>query len=71
MISLDQRLERWIVGHRAEPFDTIFVALSHIGSFGIVWFALAVRAELRARRSVDEGDEALAAGEKPSVRGPE
>ena len=39
--------------------------------FGIVWFALAVRAELRARRSVDEGDEALAAGEKPSVRGPE
>ena len=50
MISLDQRLERWIVGHRAEPFDTIFVALTHIGSFGIVWFALAVIATLRLRR---------------------
>jgi len=50
VISLDQRLERWIVGHRAEPFDTIFVALTHIGSFGIVWFALAVIATLRLRR---------------------
>ena len=50
MIGLDQRLERWVVGHRAEPFDTIFVALSHIGSFGIVWFTLAVIATLLLRR---------------------
>ena len=50
MIDLDQRLERWVVGHRAEPFDTIFVALTHIGSFGIVWFTLAVIATLRLRR---------------------
>jgi undecaprenyl-diphosphatase len=49
-LSLDQRLERWVVGHRAEPFDTIFVALSHIGSFGIVWFVLAVIATLLLRR---------------------
>ena len=52
MISLDQRLEHWVVGHRAEPFDTIFVALSHIGSFGIVWFMLAVIATLLLRRPV-------------------
>jgi undecaprenyl-diphosphatase len=52
VISLDQRLERWVVGHRAEPFDTIFVALTHIGSFGIVWFTLAVIATLRLRRPI-------------------
>jgi undecaprenyl-diphosphatase len=49
-LSVDQRLERWVVAHRAEPFDTIFVALSHIGSFGIVWFVLAVTATLLLRR---------------------
>src|SRR5262249_21170185 len=52
LIDLHQRLERWVVGHRAEPFDTIFVALSHIGSFGIVWFTLAVIATLVLRRPV-------------------
>ena len=41
-----------MVHHRAEPFDTIFVALTHIGSFGIVWFALAVIAALVLRRPV-------------------
>src|SRR5947207_1040380 len=50
MIGLDQRVERWVVGHRAEPLDTFFVALSQIGSFGIVWFALAVLAALVLRR---------------------
>jgi undecaprenyl-diphosphatase len=49
-LSLDRRLERWIVGHRAEPFDTVFVALSHIGSFGIVWLVLTVFAALLLRR---------------------
>jgi len=52
VIDLDQRLERWIVNRRAEPFDTIFVALSHIGSFGIVWFVLAVVAAFVLRRPV-------------------
>ena len=41
MISIDQRLERFVVHHRAEPFDTIFVWLSRIGSFGIVWIVIA------------------------------
>jgi len=50
--GLDQRLERWIVHHRAEPFDTIFVGLSHIGSYGIVWLTLALLAVLLERRLV-------------------
>ena len=50
MIGLDQRLERWVVDHRAEPVDAIFVALSHVGSFGIVWLVLAVMATLLLRR---------------------
>jgi undecaprenyl-diphosphatase len=41
VIGLDQRLERFVVHHRAEPFDTIFVWLSRIGSLGIAWIAIA------------------------------
>ena len=52
MIGWDQRLERWVVHHRTEAFDTFFVALSHIGSYGIVWFVLAVIAALVLRRPV-------------------
>jgi len=52
VIGFDQRVERWVVTHRAEPFDTIFVALTHIGSFGIVWFALAVLATILQRRPI-------------------
>ena len=50
MINLDHRLERWVVDHRAEPLNTFFVALSHIGSFGIVWFTLAVIAVFVLRK---------------------
>jgi undecaprenyl-diphosphatase len=50
MIALDHRLERWVVSHRAEPLDTLFVALSHIGSYGIVWFTLAVLVVWMLRR---------------------
>jgi undecaprenyl-diphosphatase len=49
VIGLDHRLERWVVQHRAEPFDTFFVALSHIGSYGIVWLTLAVLTVLLLR----------------------
>jgi len=47
---MDHRLERWVVQHRAEPFDSIFVALSHLGSYGFVWLVLAVVAALILRR---------------------
>ena len=47
---MDHRLERWVVGHRAEPFDSIFVALSHLGSYGFIWLVLAVVAAVMLRR---------------------
>jgi undecaprenyl-diphosphatase len=52
VIGLDHRLERWVVQHRAEPFDTFFVALSHIGSYGIVWLTLAVLTVWLTRRPI-------------------
>src|SRR5262249_43591336 len=50
VIGLDQRVESWVVEHRAEPFDTIFVALSHLGSYGLVWFVLAALVALLQRK---------------------
>ena len=41
-----------MVQHRAEPFDTFFVALSHLGSYGIVWLTLTVLAVFLQRRPV-------------------
>ena len=41
-----------MVDHRAEPFNTFFVALSHIGSYGIVWLMLAVLAVWLYRRPI-------------------
>ncbi len=52
MIGLDQRVERWVVHHRTEPFDSFFVALSHLGSYGIVWLTLAVLTVWLSRRPV-------------------
>ena len=40
MVGLDRHLDRWVVEHRAEPFDTLFVWLSRIGSNGLVWIAI-------------------------------
>ena len=50
MNSLDHRVEQWVVAHRAAPFDTFFVALSHIGSYGIVWLTLGVLTAIYLRR---------------------
>jgi undecaprenyl-diphosphatase len=44
LLALDHRLERFVVHHRTEPFDTFFVGLSRIGSFGIVWIVIALLA---------------------------
>ena len=44
MIGLDSRLERWIVHHRGEPFDSIFVGLTRVGTYGLVWIFLAALA---------------------------
>lgn len=39
-----------MVTHRAEPFDTIFVALSQVGRMGAVWIVLAAAIALGRRR---------------------
>jgi undecaprenyl-diphosphatase len=52
VIGLDHRLERWIVHHRGEPFDSIFVALSRIGTYGLVWIFLAALAVWLWRKPV-------------------
>jgi len=39
---VDRTLQRWIIEHRAEPFDTLLELLSHAGSFGLVWLVLAL-----------------------------
>jgi undecaprenyl-diphosphatase len=44
VIGLDERLDRWIVHHRGEPFDSFFVALSRVGTWGIVWLIIAALA---------------------------
>lgn len=50
MGGLDRQLERWSVEHRTEPLDSFFVFLSYIGSFGIVWLALAAVVAFVLRR---------------------
>jgi undecaprenyl-diphosphatase len=40
------------VAHRTEPFDTLFVALSHLGSYGFIWLTLAVLGVVVWRRPV-------------------
>jgi undecaprenyl-diphosphatase len=42
LIRADHWLERVVVAHRAEPFDSLFIALSRIGTLGFVWVALAL-----------------------------
>jgi undecaprenyl-diphosphatase len=51
-LSLDRELDRWIVHHRGEPFDSFFVALSRIGTWGIVWIILAALAVWLWRKPV-------------------
>jgi undecaprenyl-diphosphatase len=50
MSDLDRRIERWSVHHRTEPFDTFFVGLSYIGSFGAVWLVIAAVVAFYLRR---------------------
>jgi undecaprenyl-diphosphatase len=52
VISLDHRLERWVVLHRVGWLDWLFVWLSWIGSYGLVWLVLALLAVWLWRRPV-------------------
>jgi undecaprenyl-diphosphatase len=50
LIDLDTRLERWIVHHRTDWLNDFFVALSHIGSLGLIWLLIAALAAVVWRR---------------------
>lgn len=50
MVALDRHLERWVVHHRVGWLDPIFVWLTHAGSWGAVWLALALALALLQRR---------------------
>jgi len=48
--GVDRDFDRWVVAHRAEPFDTLFVWLSRIGSNGLVWIAISFLVAILWRR---------------------
>jgi undecaprenyl-diphosphatase len=49
-LGWDRELERWVVHHRADWLNPVFVGLSYIGSFGLVWIAIAAVCLLLWRR---------------------
>lgn len=50
MISLDERVERWIVEHRVDWLDPLFVGLTYGGTHGLLWIALSVAVAVWLRR---------------------
>jgi undecaprenyl-diphosphatase len=50
LIGLDEDLQRWVVTHRVDVLDHVFVALSVIGSLGAVWIITALFVALWRRR---------------------
>jgi undecaprenyl-diphosphatase len=50
LITLDKRLEHWIVGHRIGALDWLFEWLSRIGTFGLVWILIGFALALAQRR---------------------
>jgi undecaprenyl-diphosphatase len=48
--ELDRDVFTWVVEHRAQPFDWLFVALSAAGQAAILWIVLAPVLALLARR---------------------
>jgi undecaprenyl-diphosphatase len=50
LLGPDRHLDRWVVHHRIEPFDTLFVWLSKAGSNGLVWVLIALGVAIWLRR---------------------
>ena len=50
MLSWDRRLESWIAAHRVSELDPVFRGLTYIGSWAIVWLAVAVVVAALSRR---------------------
>jgi membrane-associated phospholipid phosphatase len=41
-MSIDRHLDRWVVHHRVGWLNPVFVALTRIGSGGVVWVVIAI-----------------------------
>lgn len=52
LAELDRDLFLWVVGHRWEPVDWFFIAVTAAGQAGLVWIALAALLAFAARRPV-------------------
>lgn len=50
MISLDKRVEAWIVAHRTGWLDWLSIGLSRIGTLGLIWVVIALVLALLWRR---------------------
>jgi undecaprenyl-diphosphatase len=50
LISLDRRVEAWIVAHRLGSLDWLSIGLSRIGTLGAVWVVLALVLAVKRRR---------------------
>lgn len=50
LTELDRDVFTWVVEHRAQPFDWLFVALSAAGQAAILWIVLAPLLALWARK---------------------
>jgi undecaprenyl-diphosphatase len=50
LLVVDRHVGRWVVQHRSEPFDTIFVWLSRAGTSGLIWVVISIVVGLAYRR---------------------
>jgi undecaprenyl-diphosphatase len=50
MLSLDKRVEAWIVAHRTGWLDWLSIGLSRIGTLGYIWLAVALVVAVMQRR---------------------
>jgi undecaprenyl-diphosphatase len=49
-VAFDRHAAAWVVHHRVDWLDWLFVALSRIGTSGLVWIVIALVLFLRTRR---------------------
>jgi undecaprenyl-diphosphatase len=61
-VSVDRRLDRWVVHHRTGWLNPIFEGLSYAGGSALVWLVIAFAIALLWRRPWIFGQVALAAG---------